>query len=376
MNSIRKNANPKLISIIIPVFNAEISLDTCVKSVLSQTYKNFELLLIDDGSTDTSGERCSQYAKKDSRITVLQQKNNGPASTRNTGIRNSKGEFIFFLDADDFLEPDALENLFQAHTQNKTDITIGDFRKIGKNILSSGHNNFFSGDTLMNRQQILDYVNQYIQTPYVHILFVHCWGKLYLSEIIKNNELFFNPELHNFEDVDFNFRYLNYANTVFFLNKILYNYQLPIKQLTQSFRIGHNIEHVNNYVHAFHSVRKFLEKNAPHIEAKKRVSHLYVSCMIITLIRTCGQLNTQNKKAVYALVKNITNNENVQNSLPFYTPTKKDSRLLANLVKLKLSWLLMHVAKLKYKKHRRSQILNTKVLHNGNEHTVNHSSVN
>src|SRR3989338_8307313 len=99
------------ISVIIPVYNARKFLKTSVDSVLGQNYKNIEIILIDDGSTDKSGEICDDYAKKDRRIKVIHQKNSGPAAARNTGIENAKGEFLFFADADDFLEKDALSLL-------------------------------------------------------------------------------------------------------------------------------------------------------------------------------------------------------------------------------------------------------------------------
>ena len=102
-----------LISIIIPVYNVEQYLDRCVQSVIHQTLKNIEILLVDDGSPDRCPELCDGYALQDRRIKVIHKKNGGLASARNTGLRVASGEFIFFLDSDDWLDLDGLELLYR-----------------------------------------------------------------------------------------------------------------------------------------------------------------------------------------------------------------------------------------------------------------------
>ena len=103
-------SNPK-ISVIIPVYNAESTLRRCVDSVLAQTYTDFECLLIDDGSTDKSGEMCDEYAAKDSRVRVFHKENGGVSSARNVGLDNAKGEWITFLDSDDYIEEEFLGSI-------------------------------------------------------------------------------------------------------------------------------------------------------------------------------------------------------------------------------------------------------------------------
>lgn len=100
--------NP-LLSIITPVYNVELYLDRCVQSVLSQSYQEIELILVDDGSTDGSGKKCDQWAKLDKRITVIHKKNGGVSSARNEGLEVAKGEYLTFVDPDDFLEPDTYQ---------------------------------------------------------------------------------------------------------------------------------------------------------------------------------------------------------------------------------------------------------------------------
>ena len=120
--------NQALISVIIPVYNVENYLRECVDSVLSQTYQNFEIILVDDGSTDSSGKICDEYASNDERICVIHQKNNGPSKTRNTGLDNATGKYIYFLDSDDYVESNTLELLISTAESNNADLVFFDAR--------------------------------------------------------------------------------------------------------------------------------------------------------------------------------------------------------------------------------------------------------
>ena len=99
-----------LISVIVPVYNAGVYLEKCVNSILDQTFTDYELILVDDGSTDQSGALCDEFAQKDPRVLVIHQKNAGSSAARNAGIKASKGSFLSFVDSDDWVDPDFLEN--------------------------------------------------------------------------------------------------------------------------------------------------------------------------------------------------------------------------------------------------------------------------
>ena len=119
--------NP-LISMIIPVFNAEPYLETCLDSILAQTWRNLEILIINDGSTDESPEICDAYAEKDERISVIHQEHRGAASARNTGLRKIKGDFLCFVDADDLIAPEYVECLYQAAAESGAGISRCNYR--------------------------------------------------------------------------------------------------------------------------------------------------------------------------------------------------------------------------------------------------------
>lgn len=120
--------NQALISVIIPIYNVEAYLRECIDSVINQTYKNFEIILVDDGSTDSSGKICDEYVEKDDRITVIHQKNGGPSKTRNTGIENANGKYVYFLDSDDYIENNSLEVLINTAESNDADLVFFDAR--------------------------------------------------------------------------------------------------------------------------------------------------------------------------------------------------------------------------------------------------------
>ena len=116
----------ELISVIVPVYNVEKYLDKCIQSILGQTYSNIELLLIDDGSTDSSGAICDKYVTQDSRVRVFHKSNEGVSAARNWGLDNAKGEWIAFVDADDWIDSDMYERMYNAAVQNQTDMVSCD----------------------------------------------------------------------------------------------------------------------------------------------------------------------------------------------------------------------------------------------------------
>lgn len=130
----------KLITIIIPVYNVEKYLRECIDSVIAQTYKNLEIILVDDGSIDKSGEICDEYSKKDSRIRVIHKKNGGLSDARNVALDIAKGEYIGFIDSDDYIEKDMFETLYKLAEKYHAEISSISFYKILENKVISVRN--------------------------------------------------------------------------------------------------------------------------------------------------------------------------------------------------------------------------------------------
>ena len=123
-------SNTKNISVIVPVYKAEKYLSRCVNSILGQTFSDFELILIDDGSPDKSGILCEEFAKKDARIRVIHQKNQGVSAARQKGLDNATGEYVIHADPDDWVEPDWLETLYLEAERTKADMVMCDFERV------------------------------------------------------------------------------------------------------------------------------------------------------------------------------------------------------------------------------------------------------
>ena len=205
------------ISIIVPVYNASDTLDKCVESVLAQDYTDYELILIDDGSKDNSGNICNEYSRRDSRIRVFHKKNSGVSAARNSGLDHARGEWVLFVDADDYLCEDALENLLR---EPQADLIVGGYFHIGT--ISGRKKSVTPIDRKIDINRDTDFfskmIGSYLTTP---------WCKLFRNDIIHNNNLKFNKYLFYGEDTDFVFRYVLQIDTIWFISKQVYCYIDP-----------------------------------------------------------------------------------------------------------------------------------------------------
>lgn len=170
----------ELISVIVPIYNVEEYLKRCIESIVNQTFKNLEIILVDDGSTDASGEICDKYAEKDTRIKVIHKKNGGLSSARNAGIDVAQGKYIAFLDSDDWIESNLYEYLYSLMKKNSASMAECDFIKAyDENIKIS-----YKGDIqerIYNNIEALQrlYGEAYIKTTVV-------WNKVYEKELFKD----------------------------------------------------------------------------------------------------------------------------------------------------------------------------------------------
>jgi len=346
--------SPDLVSAIVPVYNGEKYLRKCLESLINQSYKNMEIILINDGSTDKSSKICDAYVLSDNRIRVIHTQNNGPATARNIGIDNSKGKFIFFVDADDFIEGNAISLLIENYKQYKADIIIGDFKKVKKGIVENRNDISFSSNKFLTKQDIINYSRLYLKKPNKYLLFAFSWGRLFKSSIIKDNNIFFNTDLHTFEDVAFNFDYLNYTNEVYFLKEVIYNHTIYDNYSSATMTVSDNPKKLFGYKQALVNINNFLKNSLVGDEIKKEVGHAYIYLTIIQLVRTCGQINNNNKKKIFQIIQEIICDPDIRNNLKFYAPSKGDSKILPFLMKLKfvspIIWVCKHKANKRYKK--------------------------
>ena len=186
--------NPPLISVIVPVYNAESTLSECVCSILSQKYNNFELILVDDGSKDSSPEICDEYSQKDNRVKVFHKPNGGVSSARNLGISKARGEWLTFIDADDYITNGYLDGV----VEQKEDVLIKGYQKFDHSGIVSGK----EAENLLGISDFPDFLSQYVTDS-----LLRCpWTKFYKRSLI--GDLRFLTDMKIGEDAWFVFNYL------------------------------------------------------------------------------------------------------------------------------------------------------------------------
>lgn len=206
------------VSIIVPVYNGEKTLERCVDSVLKQEYKDFELFLINDGSSDKTREICERYAAADDRVLVIHKENSGVSESRNMAIAQAHGEYLQFLDCDDWITPDATKLLVRAAKEEQADLVIADFyRVIGERL---SHKGDIEIDGVMDQEAFVGCMMEKPADFYYGVL----WNKLYRRDIIMKHHLQMNPEISWCEDFMFNLEYIRYAKVFYALHAPIYYY--------------------------------------------------------------------------------------------------------------------------------------------------------
>ncbi len=234
--------NPS-ISIIVPVYNAEKTLNKCVDSILGQTFLDWELLLIDDGCTDQSGKLCDEYAVKDQRIKVFHKKNGGVSSARNIGLNHAKGKWIMFCDADDELMENCLETLTSYIQYENIDLILAGYDMIDSStkVLQSTSNLPYSSKQI-NIISAIRLIYRYKYYP----CFV--WAKLYKGSIIKHNNLSFNETIYYSEDRLFNIQYLCACrNMIYYTTQSIYKYYVRDNSAMTSLHNSFNYKSITGF---------------------------------------------------------------------------------------------------------------------------------
>ena len=247
----------ELISIIIPIYNTDQYLRQCLDSIINQSYKNFEVLLINDGSVDDSATICKEYVEKDSRIRYFEKENGGVSSARNLGLKNAKGNYITFVDSDDWVEENYLEVLYNALKENKVDVAI------------STHKDFNMDDDLYylpfyseEQLHILDigkvardeFLELFPELSSVSHDFSCVASKLFKADLVKN--LLFDESVNYGEDLDFFFSMYLKVSSVFYVNKPTYIYRQHQQSASNNCLESHAISEIRIYEKILKKIKK------------------------------------------------------------------------------------------------------------------------
>lgn len=300
------------VSVIIPVYNCEKYLGDCIESLINQTLQECEFIFVNDGSKDKSEEIIKKYADKDERIILINQKNSGVSVARNVGIKKAVGEYIGFVDADDYVESDYYEKLYNTVKNNNCSIVICDW----KSQLNGKESEFilpFTKNKVMNKKDIEDKIYPFfIKEDSLNSV----WNKLYESSILNNNKIEFPIGLDLGEDGLFNVRAFTYCNRCFFMDYSGYFYREVDGSATRNvikkdyFKRALNVYESNLKEYDKWSIKK------DEIEKLKAIKFLNV---VIGLTYIYFVPNENNKlKDRYLYVKNMINNEEVSRNINIY----------------------------------------------------------
>lgn len=236
------------ISVVIPVYNVEKYLSKCVDSVLAQTFRNIEIILVDDGASDSSGSQCDLYAKKDDRIRVFHKKNGGVSSARNVGLDNALGEWITFVDSDDFISDTYLENLYAPITSS-----------VCVDFIQAGCTNYID-DKLSTVEQKYNYYcdsePMYVFNNFRGLSF----SKLFCLDIINSSHLRFDEQMRTAEDMAFTLDYLLHINSYCFITEVGYYYRRHSESLTQRQFLCHYNTMLAEFKHIYYAISNYTEK--------------------------------------------------------------------------------------------------------------------
>lgn len=282
----------ELISVVVPVYKVENYLDKCIKSIRMQTYKNLEIILVNDGSPDKCGQLCDEYKKKDKRIKVIHQENGGLSAARNTGIVNSTGKYITFIDSDDYIDEKYIEELYSVLVHYKADMAIVSHRVLyEKTCINKATGKKF----LANSKEILEKI------LYDDGIDLSTWAKLYKKKLFNNIEF---PVGRLFEDAATTYKLVAASKRIAVNSIPLYNYVIRENSIsTNSFS-----EKKLDLITSTKEMTTYIEKKYPDLKdgCKRRLMYSYLSTLTQFV-----KSNSTNKKIKNQLVNYIKENRRV-----------------------------------------------------------------
>lgn len=243
----------KLISIIVPIFNVQDYVSECIESLLAQTYQNIEIILVDDGATDDCPTICDRYAEEYKSVFVIHKKNGGLSDARNVGLRSAKGEYVLFIDSDDYIDKQMVEILYIAAENNNAAISACEYRKIyDKPIIEKG-----DVDATTSVVSGKELIKALYSGNYSNVGFV-AWNKLYKKSLFIDNDIEY-PYGRVYEDTFITYKLLYNAAYVAIVNYPLYNYRIRVGSIMKS---NYNLKKCRDWFDGDRSAVVFFENRS------------------------------------------------------------------------------------------------------------------
>lgn len=282
----------ELISIIIPVYNVQNYIETCLNSVINQTYKNLEIILVDDGSPDNSGKICDEYAKKDNRIKVIHKENGGVSESRNVGLELARGTYITFVDSDDWIEDDYIEVLLKTLLDKQADCVICGYNRVYENEIERINNN--GKITVYNTRDYL------IRLLNVQLGYGFCHMKLIKKDVIENKR--FHVKLLVGEDALFNIELCENIEKAAVIERALYNYRFNTDSVVRKY----DTNYVNKYQNSMEEMYRYIIQKYEDDKEIKQDLHNYIAYHILLIaVNYCFNPNNKNKMESLKNIYNI-----------------------------------------------------------------------
>ena len=330
----------KKISIIIPAYNVEKYIAKCLDSVINQCYKNLDVIVVDDGSKDRTGCIIDDYSVKDNRIRVVHQPNGGLPNARNTGIKYANGDYVMFLDSDDWIEPTCCKVIVSEIQKDKADLVFFEYYKEYKN-KTVQMKTYPHKKLTYNRDGKQEFFLYDMRT-------ITAWGKIYSAEILHKCE--YNESLRTAEDVEFNYRIYDRVNKAVYIQRPLLHYRI----LEQSAIHGYDSQIKDKLKPVLECLSNWLNMSMPfHEEA-------YYSFKAIAFLLVCQNgicLNKQlsfwqKRKKIWALKRDLTYKDLFSNL--DYVKIPKSRKLIIIFEKMSLPSLIVLVISLKQWREKRN----------------------
>lgn len=211
-----------LVSIVIPIYNAEKYVAECIESILKQTYNFYELILVIDGSLDKSGEICKLYKDRDSRVRIIEKENGGVSSARNTGIEYARGEYLLFVDADDYIKPSMIQKMIDSAIKNDSDIVFCGFEVNGSNLVLNDTESL----SILKECKTKEPVIQAIISTSKHRIYGYIWRNLFRRRLLAEKKIIFPQNIKISEDFMFLLNAVDTASKVSIVDEELYVYRI------------------------------------------------------------------------------------------------------------------------------------------------------
>lgn len=308
-----------LITVVVPVYNVSSYLDRCIDSLLAQTYQNLDIILVNDGSTDNSGELCDTYAKKDARIRVAHKENGGLSSARNVGISMALGKYIGFVDSDDWVTEDMFEYLHSLLTDNHADIAVSNLTRC-KSVSDANKIMKYHKESSINIYSQEEYIKKFMKIDSQTIEY-YAWNKLYKKELLTSKQY---PDGKTAEDVLGTFKALLSANRIVQSNKVTYFYYVNPTSITASF----SEKKANDLLYVWDEVVKLSKDNELYhswaILNRKRID--FTILFQIAIAKNYMEL-IRNKEFIFPIVNRLKENSSTLLGINISTSRKLLIRL-------------------------------------------------